>query len=230
MRRVLAPVLLLPALAACAPRLALPEADRQRVVQDLRGARRFLRVAANAGPLYGDPGKVMVSDRPHSELDLLQTPSGEPIAPPPPERILAPGTPVVVEDVEFPTGLRFASRPLMTPRYHPWVVFRVPDDSRPQVLVLSQSAATAADAMAEVDRVLSVGDPSPQLAALSPIQREAVLRKDVVDGMTRQAVTLAWGFPDRIVMDRPAGTEDWTWEGGKRRAFFQADRLQRWSR
>ena len=230
MRRALPAVLLLAPLAACAPRLAIPEADQARVVRELRDARRFLRVAVWSGPFFGDRSMLLVTDRPHAELDLLETPSGERIAPPAPDRILAPGTPVTVLEVEFPTAMAFTSRPVMTPRYQPWLLFRVPDDDRVHVLVLSRSAPTADDLLAEVDRVLSANDPSPQVKALSPALREAVLRKELAEGMSRQAAAMAWGVPDRIVLDRPARTEDWTWTGGRRRAFFQDDRLVRWSR
>jgi hypothetical protein len=230
MRRALATLLAVAPLAACAPRLAIPEADRVRVERDLQGARRFLRVAVHTGPFYGDKGLALVSDRPHAELDQMETPAGERIAPPPPDRVLAPGTPAVIQEVEFPTAAAFAGRPVMTPRYEPWVLFRIPGDDRLHVLVLSRASPTAGDVIAEVDRVLTDIDPTPQFQALSPATRDAVLHKDLVDGMSRQAAAMAWGLPDRIVMDRPARTEEWTWTGGKRRAFFQDDRLTRWSR
>lgn len=230
MRRALAAAALLPALAACAPRLAIPESEQARVGRELRGARRFLRVAVLAGPLYGDKSLVLVSDRPHAELDQMQTPGGERIAPPAAERVLPPGTPVAIQEVEFPSAAAFTSRAVMTPRYEPWLLFRVPDDDRVHVLVLSRAAETAEDVLDEVDRVVTAADPTPQLKALPAATREAVLRRELVEGMSRQAAAMAWGLPDRIVMDRPARTEDWTWTGGKRRAFFQDDRLVRWSR
>ena len=230
MRRALAAAALLPALAACAPRLAIPEADQARVVRELKGARRFLRVAVWSGPFYGDKGLVLVSDRPYAELDQMQTPGGERIAPPPAERVLPPGTPVAVQEVELPSAAAFATRAVMTPRYEPWLLFRVPDDDRVHVLVLSRAAASADDLLAEVDRVATTIDPSPQLKALPAATREVVLRKELVEGMSRQAAAMAWGLPDRIVMDRPARTEEWTWTGSKRRAFFQDERLARWNR
>ena len=229
MHRALAAALL-SALAACAPRLAIPEADQTRVQRELKGARRFLRVAVWTGPFYGDKTLRLVSDRPYAELDLLETPGGEPIAPPPAERVLPPGTPVAMEELEFPSAAAFTSRAVMTPRYEPWLRFRVPDDDRVHVLVLSRNAVSAEDLLAEVDRVVTQSDPTPQLKALSPATREAVLRKELAEGMSRQAAAMAWGQPDRIVVDRPARTEDWTWTGGKRQAFFQDDRLVRWNR
>ena len=229
MRR-LAVALLLAPLSGCAPRLAIPEADQARLVRELRGKHRFLRAAAFAGPFYGDKSMLLVTDRFHEELDLLESPGGQRIAPPAAERILPPGTPAMIDEIQFPTPLGFASRPLMTPRYEPWVLFHLPGDERPMVLVLSRAASTADDLLAEVDRLLSADDPSPRLKSLAPAQREAVLRKELVEGMTRQAVILSWGSPDKIVVDRPAATEEWIWLGGKRRAFLQSERLLRWSR
>ena len=230
MLRPLAATILLAPLLACAPRLAIPESDQARAAGELRGAHRFLRVAVWAGPFFGDKAMTLVTDRFADELDLLETPSGERVAPPAPERVLPPGTPVTVQELEFPTAMAFTSRAVMTPRYEHWLLFRIAGDDRIHVLVLSRAGATADDVLGEVDRVLSASDPSPAFKALSPAVRDAVMRKDLVDGMSRQAAAMAWGAPDRIAVDRPARTEDWTWTGGKRRAFFQDDRLVRWSR
>ncbi len=230
MLRSVAATLLLAPLLACAPRLAIPDSEQARAAAALRDAHRFLRVAVWSGPFFGDRTMALATERFPAELDLLETPSGERVAPPAPERVLAPGTPVTVQDLEFPTAMAFTRRAVMTPRYEPWLLFRISGDDRVHVLVLSRADATADDLLAEVDRVLSTSDPSTAFKALSPPIRDAVMRKDLVDGMSRQAAAMAWGLPDRIAMDRPARTEEWTWTGGKRRASFQDDRLVRWSR
>jgi hypothetical protein len=41
---------------------------------------------------------------------------------------------------------------------------------------------------------------------------------------------MAWGLPEKRRIDRPAATEEWSWPGGKRRAFFQDEKLVRWER
>ncbi len=228
MRRALL-ACLAPVLAAgCVPRATIPDAERSRVIDELAGQKRWLRVACWVGPFFGDRSRALLSDQPFSELDLLETGSGEPIAPPAAERALAPGTPVRIRTVEFPTGMVIASRIVMTPRYHPWVLLDVPGDSRPHVLVLSQTVATYDQVRAEIDRVLAPDDPTRDLQALSPAIRDAVLRKSAVEGMTPQALTMAWGYPEKKIVDRPAGTEEWIWAGGRRRAFLQDDRLLRW--
>jgi hypothetical protein len=170
---------------------------------------------------------VLLSDRPVSELSVLESPGGQPILPPAPSRILPPGTPVFVDSVQFPTGATLWSRPVTTPRYNPWLLASVEGERRPAVLVLSSESKSAEDVLAEVGRVLSPDDPTAVFAALPEPVRDAIREKALVEGMTRQAAAMAWGYPDRIVMDRPAQSEEWFWTGGNRRAAFQDDRLVR---
>lgn len=217
-------------LAACAPRAVIPDAERQRVLGELAGQRRWLRVAAFAGPLWGDRSRMFVTDAMPDEVDLVETTGGAPVPPPPAERVLAPGTAVRVLDVEFPTGWMIAKRVIMTPRYHPWVVLEVPGDARPHVLVLAQTAVSMDEVRAEVDRILSTDDPSSLFAALPQEHREAILKKELAEGMSQRAVEMAWGLPERKKIDRPAHHEEWTWPEGKRRASFQDDRLARWEK
>jgi hypothetical protein len=173
---------------------------------------------------------MFVTDAMPEEVDLLETTGGEPVPPPPAERILAPGTAVRISEIEFPTGWTIAKRVVMTPRYHPWVVLEVPGDARPHVLVLSQTAASIDEVRAEVDRILSTDDPSSLFAALPPEHRGAILKKELTEGMSQRAVEMAWGLPERKKIDRPTRHEEWTWPDGKRRAVFQDDRLARWEK
>jgi hypothetical protein len=230
LRALVAATALLVSLAGCTPRAVIPDAERQRVASTLSGQPRRFRVAVYVAPFWGDKTKVLVSDAPTDDLDLVETPGGQPVAPPAPEKILPPGTSVRIREVEFPTGWIIAQRVVMTPRYHPWVLLDVPGDERTYVLVLQQTATSFEEVRAEIDRVLSTDDPSPALAALPIEQRDAIGRKELVEGMSARAVELAWGLPERRRIDRPAATEEWIWPGGKRKAYFLEERLQRWDR
>lgn len=218
------------ALAACTPRAVIPDAERERVGRELSGEERWLRTAVYVAPLWGDHSRALLSDQPLADLQLVLSPSGDPIAAPPAERILPPGTRVRIREVEFPTGWTIAKRVVMSPRYHPWAILEVPGDVRPNVVVLSQTDVSFEDVRSELDRILTRDDPSSLYAALPDEQRAAVARKELVDGMGPRAVEMAWGLPERKRIDRPAGTEEWAWPGGKRRAFFQDERLVRWER
>lgn len=218
------------AFVACAPRAVIPDAERQRVSAEITGQPRWLRVAAYAAPLWGDRTKVLLSDVPLEELDLVETTGGAPVPPPAAEKVLSPGTAVRIRAVEFPTGWIIANRVVMTPRYHPWVIVDVPGDSRPNVVVLSQTAVTFDEVRAELDRILSTDNPGALYAALPQEHRDAIGKKELVEGMSPRALEMAWGFPERKRIDRPAATEEWTWPGGKRKAFLQDERLVRWQK
>ena len=167
---------------------------------------------------------------PPGEVDLVESASHQPIPPPPAERVLAPGTPVRLRRVEFPTGWLIAQRVVMTPRYHPWAYLEVGGDARPHVVVLSQTAASAEDLRGELDRLLTRDDPSSTFAGLPEEQRQAILRKEPLEGMGARALEMAWGLPEKKRIDRPAGTEEWVWPGGKRRAYLRDERLERFER
>ena len=226
MRRV-ASVLALALLAACTPRAVIPDAERQKVQTELGGQTRWLRVAAYVAPFWEDNSKLLLSDEPLGGLDLVERPDGTPVAPPTAERILPPGTALKVREVEFATSWIIAKRVIMTPRYHPWVLLDAPGERRSYVIVLSQTAASADEVRTELDRILSTDDPSSLYLSLPVEQRDAISRKELLDGMSPRAVEMAWGFPERRRIDRPAATEEWIWPDGKRKAYFQEERLQR---
>jgi hypothetical protein len=230
MRRLLYVAAALLPLLACAPRAVISDPEREKVTRALKGEQRWARAALYAAPLWGDHSRVLLSDQPLGELDLVETTGGTPVAPPAPERVLAPGTALRIREVEFPTGWVIAKRVVMSPRYHPWVIVDVPGDSRPHVVVLSQLAVSFEDVRAELDRILSKDDPSSFFSSLPQEQRAAIMKKELVEGMSVRAVELAWGLPERKRIDRPAGSEEWTWPAEKRRASFQDERLVRWER
>jgi len=223
-RRASLPPLLV-ALAACAPPSVLSPDARAELVRESAQTPRFLRVAVYAGPFFGDEERLLLSDRPAAEFALSEGPGAKPLAPPAFERVLAPGTPLFVERMEFPTGATALTRPPSTPRDRPWVLGRVAGEKRPVVLVLSSRALRADDVRAELGRLLTSDDPGPALRALPEAQRAAIGRKEVVDGMGREAAAMAWGYPDRIAVDDLAHSEEWTWSDGLRSAVFQDDRL-----
>jgi hypothetical protein len=226
MRR-LAVVAALALLPACVPPSQLPPEGRETVVRSLARQPRYLRVAVYVAPFFGDGSRVLLSDRPVGELQVLESPDGTPITPPKATRILSPGTPVFVDGVQFATGTIAWSRPITTPRYNPWLLATVEGVAKPAVLVLATENTSASDVLAEVGRVLTPDDPTATYAALPESVRDAIREKALVEGMTREAVAMAWGYPDRIVMDRPARTEEWHWTNSTRKAVFQEERLVR---
>jgi hypothetical protein len=229
-RRVATLAALALATAGCAPIAVVPDAERARTHAALEGEARWLRVSLSVSPLFGDRSRLLLLDAPAGEVDLLRATDDTVIPPPAAERILPPGTPVRIEKVEFPTGLVIATRAVMSPRYHPWVYLRIAGEERPALLVLSYASVSADALIGEVDRVLTRDDPSRLLAGLPREQRDAIVRKELIEGMGARAVEMAWGVPEKIKIDRPAATEEWTWPTAKRHAWFQDEKLVRWGR
>lgn len=227
-RTVLLALAALASLTACAPRAVIPDEERLRIAEELEGRARYLRVAANVAPFFGDSTRHLLTDQPVDEVQLLESTSGRKIPPPPAERVLPPGTRFRIRAVEFPTPWLIAKRIVMTPRYHPWAILDLDGDSRPYVVVLPQEAVRLEDVNVELGRLLSTDDPSAELQALPRDQQEVIRRRDLVEGMTARAVEMAWGQPEKRRIDRPTGTEDWTWPGARRTAHFKEDRLLRW--
>jgi hypothetical protein len=213
-------VLVLLAVAGCAPRVPMSGADRSRAARALEGQQRYLEAAAYLVPFFGDPTKLLITDQPLEELSLPASAA--------PQRVLAPGTAVRIQRVEFPTGWIPARRPARTPRYQPWVYLALANEPQPVILLLPQDVGSAEEARAEVDRLLGPNDPAAQLAALPEAQQLAIAHKALLEGMTPAAVEMAWGRPARKVIDRPGGTETWTWPSEKRRASFENGRLVKW--
>jgi len=230
MRRLIFSTLLLWAVTpttGCTPTALVPDADRLRVTRELEGKRRWLKVALWVGPFFADASRALASDQPFAEIELLETPGGRNIVPPRAERVLPPGTPVVLKDVEFPSPWLIARRPVLSPRYHPWLWLEVQGEVRPVVVVLPQTIASFDDVRGELDRYLSGTDPGPEFRALSEAQRKAIERKDVTEGMGPAALVMAWGYPEKRIVDRPAGREQWIWPTGRRKAWLESESLVR---
>jgi hypothetical protein len=215
------------ALACQTPILEMSEADQRRVERELAGQQRYVRVALYLGSLWMQTDLAYLTDRPADEIDLVDKPSGAPIRPPATHRVLPPGAQVRITRIEWPTTFNLGQRVVVSPRWHPWVYLQVPGESRPAIIVLPQEVKTYDDARVELERYLSVEDPGPALAALPQEIRGLVLAKEAGPGMSARALEMAWGFPERKKIDRPAGTEEWFWVGGNRHAYLRDDRVEK---
>lgn len=213
-------LLLLAGPVACATATSLPDDERARLSDELTGHGRFLRVSCFKGPFWSDETKLLLSDLPPGELNLLTDTKGQPVQAGAPSGIVPAGRRVRIEKVEFPTALVVAGRLPYTPRYHPWISLSVEGEegSRPLVLVVRQEVKSREQFLALVAQYLGEVDPTPRLQQLPEAHRKAVAAKQVLVGMESEAVEAAWGFPERKVVDVKGGVraESWFWAGGKR--------------
>ena len=220
--RMAAAGILAVAVVGCAGRTRVPDEDRSRLERELPGRTFYLRHAMYLGEFWSDPHKAFLSDGVPGEIPFLADAEGQPIDPGPARQIVPVGTRVRVVRLELPTSWTVTTRGPLTPRYHPWLLLEVaglPERPTP-TMVLRPDLKSAAEVQEELDRYLSREDPAPVLAAMPPEVVRAIQEKRLVEGMTADAVAMAWGYPERKTLrPTPAGRrEEWTWPGARRTA------------
>jgi hypothetical protein len=217
------------AVVGCASATLIPDSQRPQIENDLTQHARYLRVAFNVTPFFGDDENFLITDVSPDELDLIDKPDGTPVSPGKVVKILPPGQRVRIETVEFATSLRIATRPLYTPRYNPWIYVRpidAPIGSSPYILVLRPDLRTREEFLEEVGRFLTPFP--PDTASFAPEVMKAIAEKTVRVGMTPTQVEMAWGYPERIFMEGTAKSQIWTWPMAKQRAWFASEALIGW--
>jgi hypothetical protein len=121
-----------------------------------------------------------------------------------------PGTRVRVIHVDFPTPGSLVGRPLLTPRYNPWVKVLVnkfdlppgtPFEDIPHVMVLPLGVADPEDAVRLITQLLGGEDVRQWMNQRSAEVKKAVAHKEVTASMTLDEVIAALGEPDDIEKD-----------------------------
>lgn len=220
------------ALAGCASHSKVPDADRLKLERSLPGRTFYLRHAMYVGPFWADQDKRFLSDGVPGEIPWVVNPAGVPLDPGAPTAIVPAGTRVRVRKLELPTGMAVTTRNPFGPRYNAWLYVDVeglPRSPAP-VILLRRDISSHEEVMAEIGRWLSPDDLAPALAQLAPEVRTAVDEKRLVEGMPAEAVSMAWGYPERKeISPSPEGrVESWIWPFDKRKARIVAGRLVSW--
>jgi hypothetical protein len=228
-------VLLFTALTAgCGSYTRMPPDARASLDRALTGpeAVQYLRVSGNVTPFFGDASKRLLTPYAPEDVRLLDDTKGKPINPGAVERILPVGTKLRITKVEFPTSWVVAERVLYSPRTWPWVYLAeegAAPGAPPLVLVLPPNLERPEDFRTELEKYLAPREPTAQLEALPPAVKEAVREKRLVANMSMDAVRMAWGPPERVLrtLEGTAKNEEWTYPGGRRKAFLTDGRLAR---
>ena len=174
-----------------------------------------LRQSHFYGELYDDNERLLASPYAFASLFHRVDLYGEPIHPGPAHGILAAGTVVHVEAVEFPGPLSFLQRMPTAPAGHTWVRLRVGAleatrvhgenaPHRPLVVVLDGPADTPERLEAALAQLLAPPDEvAAWLTQLRPRVRAAVVHKQVMRGMRQGELLASQGEPWRW-FDEPA--------------------------
>jgi hypothetical protein len=219
--------------AGCASYTSLRARDRRAVDEALsaEGKVFFLRLSFYVTPFFGDADKRLLTDVPPDELAWARP--GEAASTLPVESIAVAGTEARVLEVQFPTATVVASRKPGTPVRRPWVLLELKGDTsgRPFVLVLPEGLTTRDEIFTEVERYLTREDPARQLATWSEAVREAVATKRAMPEMPKDALQMAWGYPQRIRewFENGSQRERWSYAGDRRVAELADGRVSQLS-
>jgi len=214
-------------LSGCATsQVFVPPAEAAALQRSLTGEERFLRIAFYGTPFFGDSTKKLLSPVSPDQVRMLTNPDGSPVSPGPVERVFAPGTPVRVLKVEFPTAYAMSERVLYTPRTLAWVFLDVagtPKQSPPYMLVLRPGLKDENEVKSEVDRYLSKENVKPMLEGFSESVKAAVLEKKAIVDMPADALEMAWGYPDRKTFELEGAVkkETWSYTDGRKQAVLR---------
>jgi hypothetical protein len=234
MRATAAALLLL---SGCAGNALLPESDRVSVDDTLASHARYLKVSFYVTYFFHEDTAWLLSDRTPESSDFVSPMDQTRLMPDEPLGILPVGTLLRVEKIGWPTGLTMVGREPVSPRDCPWVYLRPVEsgttaarlsDGKPFILVLRGDLRTRDDALTEINRYLTTQNPTPELHNLSTAIVDAVEHKMLIAGMAPEQVQQAWGYPERIRIDAPKRTQQWTWPTGKQQAWFQEELLVKW--
>jgi len=209
---LLAAALLVP-FTGCTPRTAVTPDEALAVNGDLKSRTYYLASSMYYSDFFEDPGQYLVNPYPPEQLEQVVM-YGSYVRPKQAWGILPAGTPVQIEAVEFPFGETYARRPIMTPRWFPWVRVRLEKFSggtfapKPMWLVVELGTGEPVTLFnTRLASLLTATDPGPEIAGFDAEVRRAIAEKRVATGMTSRQVELSLG-PARQVAGYSVGLAD----------------------
>jgi hypothetical protein len=210
--------------ASCATtsQVLVPAEQAVQLQASLRGAVRYLAASLVEAPFFGDETRRLLTWHEPADVELLTEPSGAYITPGPALAIWPVGTRARIRRIDFPSPTSLLERVAVTPRTLAWVTVEL--DGRTAdtalTLVLRPGLQSADELERELERALSRTDPAPTVAALTAPQQEAVRARRALPEMSAEALSLAWGPPDKKVLSLEGEVRRvvWTWGSTGRRA------------
>lgn len=166
----------------------------------------WLKQSFFTGSFYDDDRFRLADSHSFESLEYLQTPDNDIILPPPSDEIIAANTIVTIEKIEWPQGFQLITRPLFTPRYHPWVYFKLHQTASPiqlkedktHILVVPKSIRNEHEFSQWFAQLFSHADQNSWLSTVPPASRRGIQEKNPVIGMDLQSLEAALGTPDSV--------------------------------
>src|SRR3989338_5867973 len=107
-------------MVGCAAHLGSPV-----VTEKPHGKSYWAKQSFYGGIFFDDDRYGFLSPIPFEKLTCLKSIAGDYIIPPPSSEVISFGTRVNIQKIEWPTDQNKIRRPLLTPRYAPWIYLTV---------------------------------------------------------------------------------------------------------
>ncbi|MEI6804945.1 MAG: hypothetical protein WCK49_00370 [Myxococcaceae bacterium] len=166
-------------LGACVAHIQSPVMTQSWAAQSY-----WVKQSLYGGLFYDDDRYGLVSPEPFEKLTYLKSLAGDYIIPPPSTEIILFGTRVQIQKIEWPTEQNIIKRPLLTPRYLPWIYLTVALDrgavtlsrERTYVMLVPEEIKSEKALMDWFLNYFSKQDNNLYFLNLSPSEQEAILK------------------------------------------------------
>lgn len=182
--------------ATCGNQGAMNQNNQRYINELLQKNRFFLRYSLYYGDFYGNTNVCLLSPRRFNETIYLEGIDGKPILPGKEVGIIPFNTEILIEKIEFPP----ANRPLLTPRYYPWVYLRVDKLSgyKECIVVIRPDVSNPEEFLSLFNEFFSKENFDEYLKSINSDLRDAIFNKKFLEGIKEEEIKIIFGKPDSI--------------------------------
>ncbi|MCX7943502.1 MAG: hypothetical protein N2746_03220 [Deltaproteobacteria bacterium] len=186
--------------ATCHTGSNMSEVHQKMINETLGNRRYFLKSSFYYGDFYGNSDVCLLSPRRFSDTIYLEDIDGKPIVSGKEKGIVPFNTEVKVEKIEFP----LATRPLLTPRFYPWVYVTVdrPLGYKACIVVIKPDVAKPEDFKKLFDEIFSENSFESYLKSVSSDVRDAIYEKKFKEDLSEEEIRIIFGKPDSVTFYR----------------------------
>lgn len=182
--------------ATCQRYYGMSDENKELINKNLKDKRFFLKYSFYYGDFYGNSNICLLSTKKFEETVYLVGIDGKPILPGIEKGVIPFNTEVMIEKVEFPP----ANRPILTPRFYPWVYLRVDKLSGYNncIVVIRPDVNNVEDFNTLFGEIFSESNMESYIKGLSAEVREAIYEKTYKDNLDEKDVIIIFGKPDEV--------------------------------
>lgn len=189
--------------ATCQNQMKMSRDSQNLINNEFRGRRFFLNSSMYYGDFYGNSDICLLSPRRFEETNYLEGIDGRPIFPGKEKGIIPFNSEVLIEKIEFP----YSNRPLLTPRFYPWVYLKVDrlEGYKTCIVVIRPDVSKVEEFEVLFYEIFSRDSREDRFKEFSSEVRDAIFNKRYINGLSEEEVYIIFGRPDSIEHRREGG-------------------------